>query len=373
MNDLKIAENLVKLRHKMGITQEVIADFLGVTKASVSKWEKGLSLPDIVQIPRIASFYDITIDELMGYEAQIDAEEIRRYYNQFAEDFATKPFEEVMKDVWDFAKRYYACYPALLKVILLLMNHYDLAQPQEQPAILEKMVDLCQHVQDKSSDVNVCKEAVIYHGMIEMLRGNACATIEKLQPYQDLQRQNNGTELILLQAYQINGQMEEATEWNQVVMFSHLLSLVESGTFYLMSNLADEKIGLETIHRLDRVTEAYDLTRLHPNSYLQFLYAKALFFVTHGKEQEALTMLTDFVNGAVDFIVNAAYLHGDAYFDKVDNFFQKLDNYDMLPRNPKTVLASIGQNLQHPAFACLHDKPEFKALVNRKELKLNNN
>lgn len=42
MNTLKIADNLVRLRHEKKITQQQLADFVGVTKASVSKWEKDI-------------------------------------------------------------------------------------------------------------------------------------------------------------------------------------------------------------------------------------------------------------------------------------------------------------------------------------------
>ena len=57
MNHVKLAENLAYLRRKKGVTQETVADFLGITKASVSKWETGLSLPDIAQLPKLASYY----------------------------------------------------------------------------------------------------------------------------------------------------------------------------------------------------------------------------------------------------------------------------------------------------------------------------
>lgn len=43
-SSLKIAENIAHLRKKRGITQDELASFLGVTKASVSKWENGVSL-----------------------------------------------------------------------------------------------------------------------------------------------------------------------------------------------------------------------------------------------------------------------------------------------------------------------------------------
>ncbi len=44
MSGLKLAENIVKNRKNRGITQEELAEFIGVTKASVSKWETGGSL-----------------------------------------------------------------------------------------------------------------------------------------------------------------------------------------------------------------------------------------------------------------------------------------------------------------------------------------
>ena len=44
MNGLRIAENPVRLRHDRNVTQKELADFMGVTKASVSKWESGRRL-----------------------------------------------------------------------------------------------------------------------------------------------------------------------------------------------------------------------------------------------------------------------------------------------------------------------------------------
>ena len=48
MDRLKLSDNIIRLRHERKITQEELADFLGVTKASVSKWENAQSMPDIM-------------------------------------------------------------------------------------------------------------------------------------------------------------------------------------------------------------------------------------------------------------------------------------------------------------------------------------
>ena len=77
MSGLKLAENIVKNRKNRGITQEELAEFIGVTKASVSKWETGTTTPDIQILPQLASFFDISVDELLGYEAQLTKDQIR--------------------------------------------------------------------------------------------------------------------------------------------------------------------------------------------------------------------------------------------------------------------------------------------------------
>ena len=97
MNKLNFSRTITKLRHERNITQEELAAFVGVTKASVSKWETAQSLPDILLLPVLASFFDISIDELIGYEPQLSKEQIRKFYHTLAADFAVRPFEAVME------------------------------------------------------------------------------------------------------------------------------------------------------------------------------------------------------------------------------------------------------------------------------------
>ena len=60
--DLKIAQ----LRKQKGVSQQELADFLGVTFQSVSKWETKTTLPDITLLPLIADYFQVSVDELMG-------------------------------------------------------------------------------------------------------------------------------------------------------------------------------------------------------------------------------------------------------------------------------------------------------------------
>ena len=64
--NIKICSNISKYRKESGITQAELAEYLGVSPQAVSKWEQEVSLPDIYLIPKIAFFFNISIDTLFG-------------------------------------------------------------------------------------------------------------------------------------------------------------------------------------------------------------------------------------------------------------------------------------------------------------------
>ena len=67
MSDLKIGEKIKAKRRERDLTQEELANILGVSKAAVSKWENEESYPDITLLPQIAQLFHITMDELFNY------------------------------------------------------------------------------------------------------------------------------------------------------------------------------------------------------------------------------------------------------------------------------------------------------------------
>jgi len=61
-----IGSRIKALRRQNDMTQEKLADFLGVTAKSVSKWETGVTLPDLVLIVPLARLLHTTADQLLG-------------------------------------------------------------------------------------------------------------------------------------------------------------------------------------------------------------------------------------------------------------------------------------------------------------------
>ena len=74
MTTIKINEQIAFLRKQKGLTQEELANALGVTNQAVSKWESAQCCPDIQLLPDLAKIFDVSIDELIGYSQLKDWE-----------------------------------------------------------------------------------------------------------------------------------------------------------------------------------------------------------------------------------------------------------------------------------------------------------
>ncbi len=65
--EIKLGEKIRALRKKRNLSQEVLANYLGVSFQAVSKWENGDTMPDVAMIPAIAAFFEVSTDELFDF------------------------------------------------------------------------------------------------------------------------------------------------------------------------------------------------------------------------------------------------------------------------------------------------------------------
>ena len=77
---INIGRTIARERRRVGVTQEALAAHLGVSKAAVSKWELGQSLPDVSLLPRIAAYFSLTLDELFDWRDELSQEESAALY-----------------------------------------------------------------------------------------------------------------------------------------------------------------------------------------------------------------------------------------------------------------------------------------------------
>lgn len=81
-----LGKRIAHHRKRLGLTQDALAEQLGITAQAVSKWENDLSCPDIAMLPRLAEFFGITTDELLGREAPEKVHEAEVIHDEDDED-----------------------------------------------------------------------------------------------------------------------------------------------------------------------------------------------------------------------------------------------------------------------------------------------
>ena len=99
---MSLGNSLFNARKKSGLSQEEVAEKLGVSRQTISKWETDETLPDIRQSKKLAVLYHLTLDELIDFDA--DVKEI--------EDMIEKTSEETQKKI-DWTKVWSKKYPVL--------------------------------------------------------------------------------------------------------------------------------------------------------------------------------------------------------------------------------------------------------------------
>ena len=152
--NITIGANIKRLRMAKNLTQEQLAEAMHITCAAVSKWERGDTFPDITMLQPLAYYFDVTLDELMGYnreKIQKSIDDIIELYKKYKNSDNTKAYEIISKAYHDYPNNY------------LIMHYYmwhlagDMADNDPQMILTHKdeLLAICDKILDG------CKEGVL--------------------------------------------------------------------------------------------------------------------------------------------------------------------------------------------------------------------
>lgn len=117
---MTIGSVIKKYRKSTGMTQEEMANRLGVTAPAVNKWEKGNTLPDITLLAPIARLLGITTDELLSFKDELTDEEINQYLAQLQAGLETESFHKVFLSARQKIAEYPNCEKLIWQAAVLL-------------------------------------------------------------------------------------------------------------------------------------------------------------------------------------------------------------------------------------------------------------
>lgn len=117
---MKIGEIIRKYRKEKNLTQEEMANRLGVTAPAVNKWENGNSMPDIALIAPICRLLEISPDTLFSFHEELTAEEISLFILKLNEKLKTEPYAHVFSWAKKKLEEYPNCEQLLYQTALVL-------------------------------------------------------------------------------------------------------------------------------------------------------------------------------------------------------------------------------------------------------------
>ena len=80
---MNLGNNLFEARKKSGLSQDKVAEKLGVTRQTISKWETNETTPDIYQAKKLAKLYNLSLDELIEFDCDLkEIEEVIKNTNE---------------------------------------------------------------------------------------------------------------------------------------------------------------------------------------------------------------------------------------------------------------------------------------------------
>lgn len=158
---VKIGERIKQLRVKRELTQEKLSEILGVSPQAISRWENSTTYPDINMLPSIATFFSVSVDELLGMEEIRNDEQICRIHNNVHRLIEEGNISDAIKELREALKLYPNDYGFMceLALALTLYQDYNVSSSNVEEAIdiSERILENC--VNDKirsTTKANLC-------------------------------------------------------------------------------------------------------------------------------------------------------------------------------------------------------------------------
>ena len=356
-----LGEKLKSLRKKYDLTQEQLAEKLGVSFQAVSKWETNAA-PDISMLPVLANFYRVTIDELLGVDIMRAGEKIEQYKLEIYRLLGEWKLVEAV----DEARRACSEFPAGDDLRFLLAHTLEQAQNvmRTKDENLAEAIGILQKILETSTDTRLRLSCHAKLARLCQSGGNAEKALEYAGQLPGLSSTSPCTILKI-------GLKQGADRISYVKnCISQFYSWIETGVQsvcgiwpyeYSDALTAEEQIKmLDSMLALQSVVFGDDLLAQNMTA-MQFAYTKAALYCRLGNADAALGALNDAVTCADKF---AAYDEHAAYTSPMQYGCETLprshwsqsafdDLYDALFESGKE------------SYTALHGDPRFEKIAER--------
>ena len=153
---MSIGSTIKRLRREKNITQEQLAEYLGITSRAISQWECDRTAPDISQLPALCHIFDVSSDVLLGIDIEKNNEEIKKYLSDAAELGYQGKGAERTALLREANKKFPRDYKIMERLSDSLVGEYSRKGIKEY----DEVFDLCNRILGECTDSAIRYEAI---------------------------------------------------------------------------------------------------------------------------------------------------------------------------------------------------------------------
>ncbi|MBO3444944.1 helix-turn-helix transcriptional regulator [Clostridium sp. CCUG 7971] len=234
MEKLKIGESIKSLRRNKNVTQEQLANIIGVSTPAVSKWESGTSYPDITVLPILANYFEVTIDELLNYKNELTKEEIEEIFKKCEDLISQEKIDESINLCEKYIRKYPSNYELKfnLSAIYTLAAVRSIAGSDKYNDILSRNIEILLDIVDNTNDIKEKEGSLIQLSSQYMLIDKPDKAEEILKKIYKPTYDPQGMLSII---YLSQGKVEESKKLMQEILYNALIEAKTSCMSLAMS------------------------------------------------------------------------------------------------------------------------------------------
>lgn len=236
---MNIGNKIRELRKQRGITQEQLAESIGISFQAVSKWENNIALPDITLVPVLASYFGVSMDELFDFNLKEIEHAVRIITEKAYQYRESNPAES--RRILEEGLKKYPENDILLNNLLYVLDYS--VKPDETIAIASKLIE-------KTNQNDVKYDALRFLAYAYKAKGDLESTEAAIEQIPEIYFTK-----LTEKAYLLSGKAKfEAAEKQKWISFENLLQMMWKLAEYYEENGKIDKAIAETKKALNLIS-----------------------------------------------------------------------------------------------------------------------
>jgi len=216
---MSIGTTIKRLRREKDITQEQLAEYLGITSRAVSQWETDRTAPDLSQIPVLCHIFGVSSDDLLGIDVEKSSEEIQKYLAE-ANDLGNQGRGSERTALLREANKKF---PRDYKIMQCLADSLVCEYSRKGIKEYDEVFDLCNRILSECTDSKIRYEAIDTLGIAY---GYAGKTDEMLKLAEEMPRAHFSYENFMMYRWKGDSDFEEFQGYLSFLIY-HTAEMIE--------------------------------------------------------------------------------------------------------------------------------------------------